>query len=369
MTLINPSARFVLAHKTRKSDCPACGKKRFRRYVDTLTGDLLPEHVGICDRENSCEYRHTALQWIEAGGKPPDVEKMQQRPVMPPKTTSYRVPDAVVGQCLNHDENTLAQYLTIFFGRQAVLAAFDRYGVGTYAGKEVKLRGSTIFWQRDMAGEVRTGEIIMYREGRRSKEAGHHTWAHYLLTKTTAKELGVGECLFGLHLVRNWSPSAWIAIVESAKSAIILSLVYPEMLWLSSRSMDGLSLDKCMPIAGRNVILYPDAGKGLESWTAKALAIEPAMKRLVVSDIIAAMGFDDGEDLADLVVPDNYLLASGVDIFPGSIADAEQVEAVAEVRDKYAPAICALINRNPAIETLINKLELEHEKATISALA
>jgi hypothetical protein len=48
--------RYILDTSPRKYRCPGCGKKRFVRYVDTATGELLPEQYGRCDREANCGH-------------------------------------------------------------------------------------------------------------------------------------------------------------------------------------------------------------------------------------------------------------------------------------------------------------------------
>ena len=46
--------------------CPQCGAvKRFTRIIDTENGQYLPDHVGACDRSNSCGYEFTAKQYFE----------------------------------------------------------------------------------------------------------------------------------------------------------------------------------------------------------------------------------------------------------------------------------------------------------------
>lgn len=40
----------------KKHVCPECGKVRFVRYIDTVTGEYLPGDYGRCDRESNCSY-------------------------------------------------------------------------------------------------------------------------------------------------------------------------------------------------------------------------------------------------------------------------------------------------------------------------
>ncbi len=64
-------------------------------------------------------------------------------------------------------------------------------------------------------------------------------------------------------------PTSTVAIVESEKSAIIASIIMPELIWLAAGGIQGLSIEKCKVLKGRNVILYPDFG-AYEKWTEKA---------------------------------------------------------------------------------------------------
>ena len=97
MTLRNPSARFVLDHKTKKTPCPSCGHRgTFRLYLDRQTGEHLPDHVGVCDRENNCSYSYTAAQYIRDGGFVRPADEFKPIPIPPPKRTDWRCPPEFV---------------------------------------------------------------------------------------------------------------------------------------------------------------------------------------------------------------------------------------------------------------------------------
>src|SRR5690625_7967149 len=48
--------RFKLDTSSRKFPCPSCGKKRFVRYVDSITGAYMPANFGRCARQEKCRY-------------------------------------------------------------------------------------------------------------------------------------------------------------------------------------------------------------------------------------------------------------------------------------------------------------------------
>lgn len=48
--------RYILAsNKAPKTTCRYCGSKKYwQRYIDTITGEILPEKYGRCDHQNKC---------------------------------------------------------------------------------------------------------------------------------------------------------------------------------------------------------------------------------------------------------------------------------------------------------------------------
>lgn len=67
------------------------------------------------------------------------------------------------------------------------------------------------------------------------------------------------HCLFGLHLLTSSHlPLTFpIAIVESEASAVILSELFPECLWMAYVSISHLNIEHFAPLQGHNVTIYP----------------------------------------------------------------------------------------------------------------
>lgn len=74
----------------------------------------------------------------------------------------------------------------------------------------------------------------------------------------------VQHCLFGLHLLAHaMSPAA---IVESESSAIVLSALFPETIWLAYATTSHLSPDLFAPLEGRIVTIYPRTDPTLSNY-------------------------------------------------------------------------------------------------------
>lgn len=74
----------------------------------------------------------------------------------------------------------------------------------------------------------------------------------------------VQHCLFGLHLLAHaMSP---IAIVESESSAIVLSALFPETIWLAYATTSHLSPDLFAPLEGHIVTIYPNTDPTLSTY-------------------------------------------------------------------------------------------------------
>jgi len=81
------------------------------------------------------------------------------------------------------------------------------------------------------------------------------------------------QCFFGEHLLTLY-PDKTVAIVESEKSALIASAVFPILIWLAAENLNEISLEKCQILKGRNVTLFPDLG-GYTKWTEKYKELIP----------------------------------------------------------------------------------------------
>jgi len=77
----------------------------------------------------------------------------------------------------------------------------------------------------------------------------------------------VQHSLFGLHLLSGTVPSTQsISIVESEASAIVLSELFPENLWMAYATTSHLSPDLLAPLEGQTVTIYPRTDPTLSTY-------------------------------------------------------------------------------------------------------
>ncbi len=263
-----PSSRYT---------CPQCGAaRRFKRYIDMQTNQPLSPHVGRCDRADKCGYHYTPRQYFAAN------PTLRQTPIIRPikpewlrlhSTISY----SLVEQTLcRYDENAFVLYLYDLFeydpdARQRVIAD---YKIGTSR----HWPNSTIFWQIDINGQVRTGKIMLYHveDCKRVKYPYNHiAWVHKVKPTNAQPDFLLKQCLFGEHLLNKY-PDKMVALVESEKTAIVAAGHMPEYVWLAAGSLQGLNADKCKVLKGRNVMLFPDLD-GMDKWQAKCTELSAKM--------------------------------------------------------------------------------------------
>ena len=117
--------------------------------------------------------------------------------------------------------------------------AAERY----YLGKTRS--GKTMFWMIDdmmQPLDARIGD----------------TWVSQLLKQREPllEYWPVKHCLFGEHLLIHQNN---VSIVESEQSAVILSELFPECLWMAYSTTAHLVPELMAPLQGRNVTIYPRA--------------------------------------------------------------------------------------------------------------
>ena len=142
-------------------------------------------------------------------------------------------------------------------------------------------------------------------------------------------------------------PDKVVALVESEKSALIASGVYPEYIWLATGGKSQLSIDKLKVLNGRTVIKFPDVD-GYEYRKNKAKDVEAIGCKVVVSDLLENNATNEDRankiDLADWLV--RYLSDGTVTELRNELSEAEKI-------------LQEMIDKNPTLQVLIDTFNLE----------
>jgi hypothetical protein len=274
----------TLDKSSKKFICPNCGKRTFVRFVETESGKYLAENFGRCDRESECRY------YVH-----PVNEKMYFRAFKTPEEipTSYISSEIMYKTENNYEENNFVNFLLKHFDVKQVGRALELYHIGT----SKKWNGACVFWQIDNQNKIRTGKIMLYDKsnGKRIKEPYNHVnWSHKVLK---IEDFNLKQCLFGLHRI-TVELNKPIAIVESEKTAIIMSLVSPDFVWMATGSKANLKEEFLKPLRNRKIILHPDYGE-FEDWQKLVSKLKDKGYKIAISDLLEKMQLKKGYDLAD----------------------------------------------------------------------
>lgn len=320
--------------------CPVCKQRReFTRYLDTLTGELLPEEYGKCNRVGKC-YHHLSPYHIQRSGQSyarqmheaarADAWKSPaKRPLPPSSLASNRtttsspasvvdIPFEVMQATLGHyQHNALARLLHAQFGAEIANTLLLQFHLGTSA----YWPGACVYWLIDEQKRVRGGQVVLLDETghtvKRSKKL--ITWVHEALVARTrrerqlappwltnylAKEVPKSPCLFGLPQLAKAPANQPVAIVESAKTAIICAAYMPVFVWMATMGMSYLTPDRLAPLKDRQLVFFPDVG-ALNDWQRRAKQLRTQGFTIIVSTWLEE-GYANmpNLDLADVLLRD-----------------------------------------------------------------
>ena len=350
--------KYTLDRSSKKFVCPNCNKKTFVLYVDTETGNYLTDDFGKCDREQNCNHHKAppkgkkgylinvlslkditgkAIKITDLNGLISIVPKSQileqsknscwitewflktstinylsseskyfntdevtfinvvtkeQPPPITPSFHSLELLEKMYN--INPQIDNLTEFLKTKFSKDEIFEATDKYFI---SGTKQFWSNATVFWQIDDKEQMHAGKIMLYDSvtGRRIKEPYNHiNWMHKAIKEP---DFNLCQCLFGLHRI-NEDYQKTIAIVESEKTAIVMSIFLPDFIWLATGSKQNLKFDLLKPIKKRNIVLFPDKGEYL-NWLSKAKDLNTIGFKIAVSELIEQTNFNNGFDLAD----------------------------------------------------------------------
>lgn len=244
-----------------KTTCPFCGKEDFQPYSLENSYEILP-YRGYCSSCGACitplEYQFAQDQIIA------DYSKDYSSRAL--KNAGIKNNEAVPVKMLKRkfitaglNNNNLFNYLTTKFARNKVKRICNIYGIATH--KVGTWLGAAIFCQYNQDDQCQAVKIIQYNEnGHRIKGDDLKDEGKDMLYQKPLSDKGK-YCLFGRHLLnRPDSEGKPICIVESEKTAIIASIVYPEAIWMAAGSCYYLCDGKIdAGMRGRKIIIFPDA--------------------------------------------------------------------------------------------------------------
>lgn len=325
-----------------RHECPKCHDKHsFAYYVDD-DGNILDKTVGRCNHESGCGYHYTPKEWFkdnppfQAGStaRARRCNEVQRHTFAPREPQPDYINPRYIAASSSFD-SSLVYFLCGVLRPDTIKRVWGDYGVGATKS------GDVIFWQIDSNFKVRTGKIMKYNpeDGHRIKDGSGVNWVHAILKRRglLPETFHLVQCLFGEHLL-SWNPQKDVALVESEKTALIGASVFPQYVWLATGGKSQMSSDKMEVLKGRRVIAFPDVD-GFNEWKERARNLARVGILIHVSDILERNATPTERerkiDIADWIL--------------------QQLSSTSEVDIMLA----RMIERNPAIGMLIDKLQLE----------
>ncbi|TVZ49881.1 DUF6371 domain-containing protein [Olleya sp. Hel_I_94] len=337
---------YVFDNSSKKYLCPNCDKKRMVCYYDIKTKQRLPLNYGKCDRITECGYfSYPSFKLYK--------NEIQEYCYTPPKEESYIDYSLVSGSVRNFKKNNFIQFLKTIFNNDQIKEAISKYCIGTsklWGGK-----GATVFWQIDKNENVRHGKIMLYdiETGKRQKNQNGKPFIHSVKNLLKLNDFNLKQCLFGLHLV-NESISKTVALVESEKTAIIMSIYKPEYLWLATGCESGFKYDYLKDIKNYKIIAFPDKSE-YNKWLDKSLALNDIGFNISVSDYVENLDCVKGTDLADVFLKQVKEREEG---FKGYSSKSESKNETKIIKSNTDLTVSKLIKTNPNLIELITCFDL-----------
>ena len=357
--------KYSLDKSSKKYVCPNCNKKTFVLYVDTETGNYLTTDFGRCDREQNCNYhkappkgkkaylieflslnnisdkaykltdlngiisiipksqileqsknncwitewylKTSTLNYLSNESKYFNTDEISlinevrttPAPKVKPSFHTLELLDKMYNDnCIN---DNLTEFLKSKFSKDEVFKAMQNYFL---TGTNYFWNNATVFWQINHKKQIQGAKVMLYDKftGKRIKEPYNHiNWLHKAIKEP---EFNLNQCLFGLHQI-NENYQKTIAIVESEKTAIVMSIFLPEFIWLATGSKGNFKHELLEPLKKRNIIAFPDKGE-YNNWLQKATELNDSNFKIAVSDLIEQTDFENGFDLADYYFKNNF---------------------------------------------------------------
>lgn len=185
------------------------------------------------------------------------------------------------------------------FSKEQLSHIIDLYQLGLIDKKTM------IFPFIDIKSQLRCLKRMKYGEdGKRCKNGKKSIGIGFICESLKVKGIipaawSPKQCLFGEHLINKY-PSVPIIIVESEKTALICSMLFPDYIWLATGGCGHIKsiINIRQILSKRKVLLIPDIGE-YDFWKAKTKKHSLKYK---VSNYMELGNHEWNTDLADLII-------------------------------------------------------------------
>ena len=277
--------KYQFRKGSKKEICPNCKKKTFTPYVyssDIKTAVDVMKY-GICDRINSCQY----ILYPKSA----DSDSEWKQPIetyQPPQPDfiPYEIVEATFGR---FETNTFFIWLVKLFGENRANELQKTYSIGT-----AKDNG-TIFWQKDLEGNFRTGKVMYYQSnGKRNKK--RNSWYVHNEIK---KDYELHQVLYGENLIKE-NPVKKVALCESEKTAILMSVFEPQYTWIASGGANMLNEYRLLRLPKLDFV-SADEGE-FEKWRQQTNIFNNRKMDIRVEQAVQIGMLENGADILDLIL-------------------------------------------------------------------
>ena len=319
-----PKEQYIELMRQRKKEAREACLLDPLRSVSPCSTSLVPLKVGTVLSDSFITEGQTKENCPSLRGTSGESEASERRGSE--KIITYLSHMSTLCTQTRSDKNHLARWLCTQFPEEQVAEVLARYRTGSSRD------GRIIYWQIDHSGQVRAGKVMAYDlDGHRMKDGkGNVCWVHSMkIDGIRFDELVVPQCLFGEHLLEThpnppceggdlaprcqhplphregWGGSP--CLVESEKTALIMSLIKPDTVWLATGGKANFKEQMLWPLLGHEVAVYPDAD-ALHDWAVRIAQLNRVLghRLYIPTGYYNLMDHDEarreGWDLADILL-------------------------------------------------------------------
>ncbi len=209
----------------------------------------------------------------------------------------------------NYKENDYVLYLQRILSPQTVWELVEIFKIGTFhaiqsfiiESKRFRMKDLTnavIFWYLNENHQITYGKISRYNSqtGRRSQEPYEKGSVHPLvgLEKPSHGLFGIHQMAFAANRKKI------VNIVESENTAIVLTALRPQEVWVATGSASGLTEQNLVPLKKNVLRLFPDKGQ-YHSWNAKKIQFAKQGYQVSIMDFLETLEVPNNYDILDFV--------------------------------------------------------------------